>query len=170
MTTSFKQPKLNLPDSTYEKILEALAIIFSVGALLLAIFKFSSLPQEIPTHFNASGKADSFGSKMSIFIIPVIAIATCLLMVIISKTPHKFNFLNKITEENAPREYRRARFIVRVVNAMTSLLFLCITNEMIQASEMSTPSMGVFILVFCLAITIAPIIIYIFWPKSNQAD
>ena len=49
----------------------------SIGIVVLlfvvSFYLYPSLPEEIPTHWNAEGKVDGYGSKEMIFLFPVIS-------------------------------------------------------------------------------------------------
>lgn len=67
-TTNGKPPILDIPYSQLEVILEVIA---SVGVLVLIIFvivSWSELPDEIPSHFGASGIPDAWSNRLSCFI------------------------------------------------------------------------------------------------------
>ena len=53
------QPVLDLPTSTAEVWLDVTACLFVAMSLALATGYYSDLPEQIPTHFDASGEADS---------------------------------------------------------------------------------------------------------------
>ena len=57
-----------------------LVIVFVSLPFLYAAYLYPDLAEQIPTHFNASGKADAWGSKNSIFITPIIMGASSLLV------------------------------------------------------------------------------------------
>ena len=49
-----------------------LVVVFILVPFGYAYYIYPSLPDTIPTHFNASGEADAWGSKDSIFMLPII--------------------------------------------------------------------------------------------------
>lgn len=162
------QPKLDIPTSTLERIFDFTAILFACCALLLAYTQFGSLPEQIPTHINAQGDVDNFGSKSSIFLLPALAIFMAIGMAILARFPHKFNYLAKITPENAAFEYQRSRFIMRVTNMLTSLLFLVITGEFIQLATGESGNLTALFWVVLGTLLIAPIVLFFYWPKPKQ--
>lgn len=162
------QPLLNLPVTTLERLMDAAALLFAGGAMLLAFSQFSDLPEQIPTHFNIQGKVDGTGSKSSIFILPVIALLMAVGLIFLTKFPHKFNYPGKITAENAAFEYQRSRYLLRIVNVLTSLMFLLLTVAIIQSAlGYSTGLNGLFWVVL-LAILIAPVALFVFWKKPKS--
>lgn len=60
-----------------------LVILFISLPFIYAIYLYPGLANKIPTHFNASGKADAWGSKNSIFIMPLIMGVSSLLVYVL---------------------------------------------------------------------------------------
>lgn len=54
-----------------ERILSVLGIVILLVATIILAIKFSGITGEIPTHFNAAGEADAYGSKYSL-LFPII--------------------------------------------------------------------------------------------------
>ncbi|MCE7925592.1 MAG: DUF1648 domain-containing protein [Haliscomenobacteraceae bacterium CHB4] len=154
------QPVLELPKTTAEIWLDVASWIFVTVSLALAAGYYPDLPDTIPTHFNASGEADKFGSKITIFILPVLSAVLVAGLVWLAKSPHKFNYLNKITPENAAFEYQRMRTMLRVLNALTSLLFLVITWDILRAANGTANGLSaLFWIVFILLMVAPPLIL-----------
>ncbi len=155
------QPVLDLPKTATEIWLDVAAWLFVAIGLALAFGYYSDLPEQIPTHFGPSGEADKFGSKNTIFFIPVLSLALVAGFIFLMRFPHKFNYLNKITPENAEFEYRRMRIGLRTVNVLTSLLFLVITWDILQAASGEAKGLSLwFWLVFILTVTAPPIVLF----------
>lgn len=155
------QPVLDLPKTATETWLDVAAWLFVAIGLALAIGYYPDLPEQIPTHFNAAGEADKFGSKNTIFLLPVLSLVLVAGIIFLMRFPHKFNYLGKITPENAESEYRRMRVGLRTVNVLTSLLFLVITWDILRAANGESKGLSVwFWLVFILTVTAPPIVMF----------
>ncbi|MFZ9694931.1 MAG: SdpI family protein [Chitinophagaceae bacterium] len=63
-----------------KRISTVLVIVFVSLPYLYAIYLYPNLAEKIPTHFNASGQADAWGSKNSIFMMPIIMSISSLLV------------------------------------------------------------------------------------------
>ena len=74
-----------------------------VGIWALTLTNYSILPEIIPIHFNGAGKADGFGNKTHIFVLPIISTLLFIGLTILNKHPHIFNYPSQITKENAVR-------------------------------------------------------------------
>lgn len=152
------QPILHLPVSTTERMLDAVSLLFAAGTMLLVISLYGALPDQIPTHFNARGEIDQNGPKIMAFILPAIALVLCLSLFFLARVPHQFNYMTKITPENAAAEYRRAGFLVRLLNALTSLLFLVLTWNVIQAAQGTTTTLSVLFWMVFFLLMLAPVV------------
>ena len=68
-----KRPRMKLQLNQTDKILEVLGWVSVVGIWALTLTNYSILPEIIPIHFNGAGKADGFGNKTHIFVLPIIS-------------------------------------------------------------------------------------------------
>jgi len=164
------QPKIDIPVSSVERMIDAAAILFASSALLLAFYYYSSLPDQVPSHFNYKGEVDGHGSKNFIFLLPVLAIAMALGFIYLAGFPNKFNYLKKITPDNAAYEYHRTRFMVRVLNVFTSLLLFVITWETIQGARGAASNLSGLFWVAVVAVLVGPLAVYLGWPKQVKAS
>ena len=67
------KPKTKIPFQTIDFVIELVSITLLLLMWLHAIIEYNSLPDTIATHFNGSGKADDYGSKLMIWLMPIIA-------------------------------------------------------------------------------------------------
>ena len=98
-----KRPRIKLQLNQTDKILEVLGWVSVVGIWALTLTNYSILPEIIPIHFNGAGKADGFGNKTHIFVLPIISTLLFIGLTILNKHPHIFNYPSQITKENAVR-------------------------------------------------------------------
>lgn len=121
------RPKIKLALQPLDKWLEALAIIGCIWLWTFCIRAYTILPETIPTHFNFKGVADGYGSKATLFILPSIATAIYVLMTCLNQYPHIFNYMVKITIDNAEQQYRSATRLLRWVKLFVIVLFSIIS-------------------------------------------
>lgn len=142
-TAHGKRPILDIPYSQLEVMLE---IISAVGVLVLIIFVIVSwpeLPDEIPSHFGASGIPDVWSSKLSVWLLPGIGAGLYALLTVVSKFPHTFNFPWAVTEENAEKQYQIVRTMVASLKAELIWLFAYMEFGTIQVAMGKTNGLGV---------------------------
>lgn len=109
MTIGEKRPRLSIPYSVLEKYLEAagvIAILINIATLL----KYNSiLPSVIPTHFDDSGNPNKWGNKSAFSAFYIKLAIFYITFTILSQFPHIFNYIIKISKENAMAQYQAAR-------------------------------------------------------------
>ena len=118
-----KRPKIKLQLNQTDKILEVLGWVSVVGIWALTLTNYSILPEIIPIHFNGAGKADGFGNKTHIFILPIISTLLFIGLTTLNKHPHMFNYPSQITKENAVHQYTNATRMMRVLKLVIVVLF-----------------------------------------------
>ncbi len=155
------RPKLKLQLTPIDKGIEILGFLILILHWIWVVVTFTKLPDIIPTHFNARGEVDGFGSKVSILTLPVIATIIYIVLTIINKYPHNFNYLVKITEYNALRQYTNVTKMVRVLKVVVVAVFFLITFETTQVSAEKTNELSVWFLPLILGMTFLPLIYFI---------
>ena len=143
---------------TFSIILDLLGITTLLVFWILVIIKVPGLPEEIPTHFNYKGEADSFGSRQSAYLLPGIATVLFVILSIVNRYPEKFNYPFSVNEQNASRHYRLAANFIRVVRLMIVFVFLLIFLVTTTGSSTSLS----WLLPLILVITFLPLLIYLF--------
>ena len=123
------------PPTDLEKQLKWFNLVLLVAMIVYAITNYTSLPDEIPIHFNGRGDADDWGSKGMIFLLPGLCIFLFVMMNVIGNLkPSTYNFPVKLTEENARRQVELARQMMQALNQQRSgmLINLSRTLHMLQ--------------------------------------
>lgn len=157
------RPKIKLEKTEFDVLIDCANLIVLTVYLSYIFLQFQQLPETIPTHFNAEGIADGFGSKFSIWILPFIAFLIVVGFKILNNYPHQFNYLVKITEENAPRQYQLGTRIIRFTAFYILLLFFYISYATIStAKHNETNALGSWFLpVVMVSSILFPVIILI---------
>jgi len=135
-------------------------LIFDITAILGLIFiwtytfiHFNQLPQTIPTHFNIKGEIDNYGSKYILWILPLVITFVFILFRILYNYPHKFNYIVKITNENAEKQYRIAIKIMRIILMNVTLLFGLIIVKIVDGAYQKSSTLDwwfIPLLLFCV--------------------
>ncbi|MBK7912182.1 MAG: DUF1648 domain-containing protein [Saprospiraceae bacterium] len=118
---------------------------------------FSDLPEVIPQHYNAYGKADGFGSKSNLFILAGIASILNIGLSILKKYPHRFNYPVEITKENEFRQYAIATRMLRFVKLILVLIFSSLIIKTILIAKGGTHELGFWFLPIALVCLIGSI-------------
>jgi uncharacterized membrane protein len=149
-----KRPRLKLKLNQTDKILEIVGWISVIGIWALTLTNYSILPEIIPIHFNGAGKADGFGNKTHIFVLPIISSLLFIGFTILNKRPHIFNYPSQITKENALRQYTNATRMMRVLKLVIVVLFGLIVFREIQIVNGNANGLGAWFLPFTIGVFI----------------
>lgn len=132
-----------------------------ISNFILVIAFYFKLPETIPTHFNLKGEADGFGSKSTLWVLPIISALTYLLMstIITKMKPWNFNYPTKVTKKNAPKLYAMCLQMMVWLNFGIAIMFLMITLEIL----LKAIQFEVFRLGWAFIPLISAIVLFPFW-------
>ena len=156
-----ERPKIKLIPTTVDKLAELLGWIMLLAIWGLTITHYSTLPDTIPTHFNATGEADGFGSKASIIGLPVIATLLFIGLTVLNRYPHSFNYPTAITQDNALRLYTLATRMLRYLKLVLLVVFGGIGFMTVQHATGKAAGLGVWFLPLTLVLTFLPLIYFV---------
>ncbi len=157
------RPRVQLYLSNLDKKIELLGKIFVMLLWVITLVAFFNLPQIIPTHFNAKGQVDDYGSKLTLFILPVVATLLYFLLSFLNNYPHLFNYATIITEKNAEQQYTFATRILRYVKVAILIIFSGTTLFTYLTSTGIIDGLGWWFLPFCFTLIFVPIIVSIYY-------
>lgn len=132
------RPKIKIVKTAFDSLIDCVNIILLVVYFVYVYLKYQHLPELIPTHFGATGTADDFGPKSSIWILPITGFILLIGMRVLSHYPHRLNYWVNITEENAARQYRFGIHILKLATLYVILLFFYISIAIIKTAQLGT--------------------------------
>ena len=156
-----KRPKIKLQLKQTDKILEIVGWVSVFGIWALTLTNYSILPEIIPIHFNGAGKADGFGNKTHIFVLPIISTLLFIGLTILNKHPHIFNYPSQITKENAVHQYTNATRMMRVLKLVIVLLFGLIVFKTIQNVNGHAGGLGTWFLPLTMGMIFIPMLYFL---------
>lgn len=115
------RPVFHLSRSPLEVGLEVVALVGVLACCWIAVQSWNSLPETIPLHFGLSGKPDGWGNKITIWLLPVLAVGLEILLTVVGRYPHTWNYPVPITEENARAQYVIGRSLLTWMKAELSV-------------------------------------------------
>jgi len=127
----------------FDIFIEIIAIIGLIALIVISIFYYSDLPDLIPRHFGISGETDAYGSKGIIWSLPVTGLLLYLLLTLINKFPHLFNYPVKVTEANAGKLYGYAIRANQFLKIIIIYSFLYINYKTIMIGQGKASGLGV---------------------------
>ena len=156
-----KRPKIKLQLKQTDKVLEVVGWVSVFGIWALTLTNYSILPEIIPIHFNGVGKADGFGNKTHIFVLPIISTLLFIGLTTLNKHPHIFNYPSQITKENAVHQYTNATRMMRVLKLVIVLLFGLIVFKTIQNVNGHAGGLGTWFLPLTMGMIFIPILYFL---------
>jgi uncharacterized membrane protein len=155
-----QRPKLKLKLSTSDWVIELLGWLALVGFWILVLVNYNDLPESIPTHFNGAGVADDFGRKNTIIILPILGTILFLAITYINQFPHIFNYLSKITQENAQQQYTNATKMMRFLKLVLLITFGLIAFKTIEHAKGNSEGLGEWFLPITILILVVPLVVF----------
>ncbi|MFC4307064.1 DUF1648 domain-containing protein [Cohnella boryungensis] len=161
MPTNADKPKLNLPVTVHERLLNTLTFLTIACGIVYLLMQWSSLPDRIPIHFNGKGEADGWGSKWTLTALPLIGVVLCAGMALLSRYPHHYNYPVRITMENAARQYLLSRKMLAWVNLALAVTFVWIEWQTVDSANGGSASLGWAFVLFLMAVIFGIMGIYL---------
>lgn len=154
------QPKIRLKPSSLDWLLDGLTFTGIIVVWIYLFYHYTSLPDVIPMHFNIKNEVDGWGSKLSVFILPIISTIIAIGLFFLNRYPYLFNYPTTITEENAFIQYRLATQMIRQLNFSMMLIFAYGLYEIIEIAFNRKPVLNEWFFPFLLIAIFSPIIVY----------
>jgi uncharacterized membrane protein len=163
-----ERPKVKIQLDKTDVLIETINKLGILILIFLPIYYYNDLPEQIPTHYNATGQVDGFSGRASIFVLPVIGLFLNAGMNWLNKVPHIFNYSVNITKENAKTQYTLATKLIRFLNLGIVLTFTYICYKSIQISLNKQEGLSPWFLpLFLLIFVLVPVYFTIKMYKKN---
>jgi hypothetical protein len=163
-----ERPRLKVKLSSRDKLFEAAGWLILAALWVLVGMHYSGLPDVIPVHFDLSGHADGFGSKVMLLSLPAVATLLFLGMTVLNRFPHVFNYPVPITETNARAQYTLATRMIRYYKCSIVFIFGLIAFKTIQLAHGHADRLGIWVLPLILALVFIPLIYFI--AKASRTE
>jgi len=131
-------------------------------------FHYNQLPNTIPTHFNASGVADGFSTRATIFLLPAVLTILYGGLTILHRYPQTFNYPVEITNENKTRQYKNAQSFLVAIKFALSLVFSLITYFSMRAAVLQQKFIPIWLLPLILVLILLPVFIFLIRSSKNS--
>jgi len=163
-----ERPRIKIEPSDADKLIDIVCITILAAAFVYISLNYSALPDRIPTHFDGSGKPDGWGTKESVWLLPALGSLLYLGLRLLYRIPHNFNYLVKITAENAEKQYSLAVKMIRYLNLGIALIFGIITISMIQVALNRADGLSPLYMIFIVALIFVPSGYFIYKSVLNR--
>lgn len=108
----------------------------------------------MPSHYNSAGQSDSWGSKSSLIILPIITIIVNASMSGVLFFPQGLNIPIKLTEENYVKVYDLTRDLMNFNKMGINISFLYITLMSANGKPLWTWFLPIFLIIIFMPIAI----------------
>ena len=127
-------------------------VLFILGFLLLAavtlytIIVYGKIDYEVPTHFNAVGTADAYGSKSSLVIPLIMGWFLYVVMTVVGAVPSVWNTGVKVTNKNREKVYSIIRTMLSIHTFAIAAFFSCTVFCAARGMNLPTAALPVFLI------------------------
>lgn len=163
-----ERPILDVPYSTQDLALEAVALVGFLLTIGLTVLFWSALPPLVPTHFGVTGEVDAWGDKRTILILPSVSLILYLMFTFACRYPHRFNYPWPITAQNARQQYRLACSLLAWFKAEVILLFSFMEWTTIRTALGQVKGLGVAFIPVVLLIMFGTLGGYFYFAYRNR--
>ncbi len=139
LTMKLKYTKLQL-------VLEIIGLLLLVGMAVFIYIQWDQIPQQVPMHYNALGKIDSWGSKYQILVLPTISILLYIFMTVVSFFPHIWNVPVQVTNENKEAVYLSTKNLIIFLKVEMLTIFFYLNYHTVTAQPLSITFLPIFII------------------------
>lgn len=163
-----KDPRHAIVNPMSEGMYRIIPLAAVILGFAVVAFNYGALPDTVPIHFNGRGEADGFGSKLILWVLPVINLVLFYLLELTTKSSFKwFNYPVTITEENAAAQHKIALQMIAVIRLITTLMLSWLTYEIITTIQKGSGTLNMWILGGSMVVLFAAIIYYMM--EANKA-
>ncbi|HPS61573.1 MAG TPA: DUF1648 domain-containing protein [Bacteroidales bacterium] len=156
------RPVINIEMTPADWLLEGVALAGILVMAVVMVYHYPKLPAVIPSHFDGAGMPDDYSAKSSVWALPGITLFLYILLTLIMKIPHQFNYSVKITKENAAIQYAMAMKLIRYLKAGLVWMFFYIAYTTVRVAEKKSTGLGAGFLPIVLVCMILPVFVYLF--------
>lgn len=123
MNRAQREAYCGVRETVFQHILNLLAPLLLLAAILTIVLRWNTLPQRIPTTYDFSGNITGYGSRGTLLLMPVIGLAVDLTIGLCWRFPKSWNMGRRVTPRNAPFLYHATRNMVAELRLCLALYF-----------------------------------------------
>ncbi len=155
------RPQIKIKLSQLDKTLDQVSYVLLFVMWVLTVYVFVKSPDIIPIHYNGAGTTDNYGSKATLFILPVVATVLYFVLTVLNKYPHVFNYMTPITADNALVQYTAATKMLRILKLAILFIFTMIVLFTHLTITGAANGLSIWFLPMTLGLLVTPVIVLI---------
>ena len=160
------RPRIKIKHSRGDQSVELIGWLLLLCTWCFIMLVYPGLPATVPTHFNASGRADAYGSKSTLYLLPVISTLIFAGMTVLNKYPHIYNYPSVVTTENAYRLYSIATRVIRYLKTIVVAIFSSLTFQTYHIVKGGARELGTWFLPLSIFLLFLPSVYVIIMASS----
>jgi uncharacterized membrane protein len=130
-----ERPRIPVQTTSTDKWLDWISYFLLFFLIGYTIYFYSSLPDTIPAHLNIEGQVDYYDSKETIWVLPAVGLFFFILLTILLRFPHIYNYPVKITVQNAGRIYASGVRFIRIVRLWMMIVLIIVIISFIRMAK-----------------------------------
>ena len=151
------RPKIKIDLTQFDKLLEIAGIVLIIIMWAVAIFSYLKSPETVAIHFDGAGKPNGYGDRITNLLLPIIPTFIYLGLTQLNKYPHLYNYMRKITAENALTQYTAATRMIRILKLSIVLIFIIDTFSALLITLKISAGLGIWSLLFTILLLAIPV-------------
>lgn len=152
-------PKVHFPIATVPAVLSLILLILHWSFVSV---HYQELPSDIPIHFDATGEADSYGSRAMLWLLPAINTLLFVLLTVLSRYPHRLNYPVSLTPSNTQALYRLGSATLQALQLSITVLLSLITWQSARIAMGHTDGLGSWMLPLVLSLIFLPLLVFVY--------
>lgn len=144
----------------YEIAVNVVSLLLLIGTLIYLGINWTTIPEKIPGHYNASGEVDRWGNKTELFFMPVMAWILFGGLSVAERFPKLWNTGVQVTEKNKERIYPIFKNLLVTVKLLIVVVFTFLTINSIQGNNLPIWFLPVYLILMFGSIIYFPIKAY----------
>ncbi len=141
-----ERPKLSVERTAVDRLLAVTAGLLALTPAVYLLLNWGALPETVPAHIGPDGLVDGWGGKGELAVLPVVILLFYILLSVLQRFPHTYNYLVRITEENAPAQYRIAVSMMGWMNLILSAGLSALFFSMVELAVRGSDRMAAWVL------------------------
>ncbi len=121
--------------SKYDIVINLICLLLLLGVAGYLAVNWSSIPDKIPSHYNAVGEVDSWGNKMELLVLAIIGWIMYIGITVLEQFPQVWNTGVTVTEENKARIYPILKMMISTLKLLVVgvFVFLALNSALAKA-------------------------------------
>jgi uncharacterized membrane protein len=133
-----ERPRIPIQSTPTDKWLDWISYFLILILIAYPIYFYFSLPVTVPAHLNIEGEIDRYGSKETILLMPAVGLFLFIMLTILLRFPHIYNYPVKVTGENAVRIYTSGVRFIRIVRLWMMIVLIIVIVSFVRMATGNT--------------------------------